>query len=166
MKCGISGISLAAGCKTKSIGEAACSPAAAGFPLVFLGQEDPKVSYSSMFNQGTGGSTLCSSPGRFKICRASAFTLAPLVSLSCVVPSLANGWRVHELCLAQLREQKEFGSYRSVLACFPPRAAEFGLQTSQDLQLPQAGRKKKSNSLTIRHLQLCLLIGELKWSYL
>lgn len=33
----------------------------------------------------------------------------------------------------------EVGNYRSVTACFPPRAAEFRLWMDQELQLPQAG---------------------------
>ena len=47
---------------------------------------------------------------------------------------------------------------------FPPRAAEFGLQTDQVLQLPWAGDglSGRSDILTVSHLQQCVLICGLK----
>lgn len=66
-----------------------------------------------------------------------------------------------ELCLAQLRDPEKVGSYRSVIAYFPPRSAEFGLQTDA-LNWGWSLRKKRSDSLTISHLQQCILICEKK----
>lgn len=96
----------------------------------FLGEEGPEISYISLFNEGRGGSTLCL---RF----AHQGKVAPQVSLTCAAPSVPMS-DVHrkEICLPWLREPEKVQSYRPVIICFPPRSAEFGLQTDLKLQLP------------------------------